>query len=76
MMESDLVILPSCTHEVLLMMDDGVSDYAKLTEMVSYINVTEVLETDVLSNSIYRYSRQGKRLEVFLDTGVDSGRLH
>lgn len=63
MMESDLIILPSSIHEVLLIMDDGVSEYEKLTEMVSYINATEVLETDVLSNSVYCYKRLECRLE-------------
>lgn len=62
MMESNLIILSSSTHEVLLMMDDGATEYEKLIEMVSYINATEVLETDVLSNSINQYNRQFEQL--------------
>ncbi len=62
MMQSDLIILPSSLHEVLLMLDDGVSEYENLTEMVSHINTTEVPGEDVLSNSIYRYSRQDENV--------------
>lgn len=58
--KSDLIILPSSIHEVLLITDKGNMDYIELREMVKQINETEVPDEDVLSDKIYRYS---------LDTG-------
>lgn len=54
---SDIVILPSSTHEVILIPDDGKLDYGELQKMVDEINESEVSEEDVLSDRIYKYSR-------------------
>ncbi|MDR2024612.1 MAG: DUF5688 family protein [Hungatella sp.] len=59
--ESDIVILPSSTHEVLLIPDQGM-DYAELQEMVIEINRTEVPEEEVLSDSIYIYKWKIKKV--------------
>lgn len=53
---SDIIILPSSTHEVLLVPDDGNLDYGELQKTVGQINESEVPEEDVLSDRIYRYS--------------------
>lgn len=54
---SDIIILPSSTHEVLLVPDDRNLDYGELQKTVGQINESEVPEEDVLSDRIYRYSR-------------------
>lgn len=56
--ESDIVILPSSTHEVILVPDDGNLDYEEFQKTVGQINESEVPEEDVLSDRIYKYSRQ------------------
>jgi hypothetical protein len=55
--ESDIVILPSSTHEVILVPDDGNLDYEELQKTVGQINESEVPEEDVLSDSVYKYDR-------------------
>lgn len=64
MVESDLYVLPSSVHEVLLLIAEVGEDIGRLQEMVAAVNSEEVPEMDVLSNSVYRYSRKTGRLEV------------
>jgi len=61
---SDIVILPSSTHEVKLVPDDGKLDYEELRKMVGEINESEVPEEDVLSDRIYKYSRNDCRISL------------
>ncbi len=62
--EKDLIILPSSLHEVLIVPDEGGADYAGLKEMVRHINMTEVPEEDILSDKIYRFTRQTNQVEI------------
>ena len=62
--ESDIVILPSSTHEVILVPDDGKLDYGELRKMVGEINESEVPEEDVLSDGIYKYSWHGHSIDL------------
>ena len=56
--ESDLFILPSSIHEMLLIpYEDGVN-IRELREMVKHINSTEVPMEDVLSDNVYLYRRE------------------
>lgn len=55
--ESDIVILPSSTHEVILVPDDGNLDYGELQKTVGQINESEVPKEYVLLDSIYKYDR-------------------
>lgn len=59
---SDLIVLPSSIHEVLLTPDRGDSHYPSLSTMVSQINEEEVDREDRLSDHIYLYSRRTGRL--------------
>lgn len=61
---SDIVILPSSTHEVILVPDDGKLDYGELQKMVGQINESEVPKEDVLSDRIYKYSRHECRISL------------
>lgn len=57
MLESDLVILPSSIHEVLLVPYDNHISFDELAHMVSHINRAEVPVEDRLSDQVYLYSR-------------------
>jgi len=48
-------VLPSSIHEVLLLKDDGHTDYRALQEMVTAINATEVQPRDRLTDNVYHY---------------------
>lgn len=61
----DFYILPSSIHETILVPVRGNEDGAdKLAEMVACINSSEVPDTEVLSNHVYRYRRQGRQIEL------------
>ena len=60
--ESDLIVLPSSIHEVLLTPDRGSSRHSFFSNMVSQINEDEVRREEQLSDHIYLYSRESGRL--------------
>lgn len=62
-MESDFFILPSSVHEVLILPDDGQTDYRDLQIMVQQINEAEVASTDRLSDRVYHYDVSDHLLE-------------
>ena len=58
----DFYILPSSIHETILVPVRGKEDEAdKLAEMVACVNSSEVPDTEILSNHVYRYRRQSRR---------------
>lgn len=60
---SDLVILPSSLHEVLLLVDDE-EKHPQWREMVREVNRLMVEPEEVLSDNIYRYSREKDMVEL------------
>lgn len=64
--QSDLLILPSSIHEVLLLPDDGQNEYAFYRQMVEEVNTTQVEPEEVLSYSLYRYCREIEEIEEIL----------
>lgn len=62
--KTDLLVLPSSIHEVLLTADSPDIDYEEFSQMVFEINQSEVSVEDRLSNQIYRYSRTNDSLSV------------
>lgn len=56
-LDSDLYILPSSIHELIIVKNDYSYDKKILKEMVKDINFTQVPLEEVLSNNIYFYSR-------------------
>ena len=56
--DKDLYILPSSTHEVILLPSDGTQESAQLKAMVQEVNRTQVDEKEVLSDSVYYYDRK------------------
>ena len=59
---SDLFILPSSIHELIIIPDNG-EDPKVLQRMVMEVNSTQVSAQDVLSDNIYRFSRNTHALE-------------
>lgn len=54
---SDLYVLPSSIHEIILVKDNEHLNKKLLREMVFDVNRTQVPEEDILSNTVYYYSR-------------------
>ena len=65
-LQSDLLILPSSVHEVLLLPDDHEQQYDFYREMVEEVNTTQVEPEEILSYHLYRYSRQKAEIEEIL----------
>lgn len=59
---SDLFILPSSIHELIIIPDNG-EDPKLLKQMVQEVNSTQVSAQDVLSDNIYRFRRNTHALE-------------
>ena len=59
----DFFILPSSIHEVLLLKDDGKTDYRGLEAMVCEINQTQVAPEDRLSDFVYHYDTRDRIFE-------------
>lgn len=62
--DSDIFILPSSIHEVILVPYDKSITREALAEMVKDINHTQVAHDEVLSDKVYLYSRNTKSLSV------------
>lgn len=60
---SDYYILPSSVHEVILVPDAAGIDAKELCDMVKQANRTVVEPQDVLSDNVYHYSRDERRLD-------------
>lgn len=63
-LESDLYILPSSIHEVIVVPDTDRFDKEELRHMVMDVNRTSVSEEDFLSDSIYRFDRVTEKIQV------------
>ncbi len=61
---TDLLILPSSVHEVLLLPDDSEHDFYR--QMVREVNETQVEPEEVLSDHLYRYDRKKAKIEEIL----------
>ena len=57
---SDLIILPSSIHEVLILADDHTQNYERYRDMVRNVNEEEVDKEDQLSNELYLYRRNSR----------------
>ena len=63
----DLFVIPSSTHEVILVPDDGAMHRADLEKMIKEINANEVDPKDRLSDSLYHYDSKDHKLERAVD---------
>lgn len=62
-LESDLYILPSSTHEVLILPTMG-NCVSQLKEMVTEVNNSCVNTEDILGYNVYHYDREAKELSL------------
>lgn len=62
-MGKSLFILPSSVHEVILVPDDGLQEAEELWKMVCEINETQVEPEDILTDSVYYFSRKCKKIK-------------
>ena len=62
-LQSDLMILPSSVHEVLLLPDDREQQYDFYRKMVEEVNTTQVEPEEILSYNLYRYNREKAEIE-------------
>jgi len=58
----DIFILPSSVHEVILVPSHGIEKAQNLIDMVREVNETQVEEEEVLSDSVYFFSREAGQL--------------
>ena len=56
--DSDIYILPSSIHELILLPARGDENCEELKSMVRDINETQVEREEVLSDSVYYYDRR------------------
>lgn len=62
-LQKNLFILPSSIHEVIIVPDDEEQDAEELWKMVCEINATEVEPQEVLTDSVYYFSRKNNKIE-------------
>lgn len=66
--KQDLVILPSSTHEVMLLPYTGkTTDLKELQAIVQFVNTTEVDELEQLSDSVYLYDHKTQEISLACD---------
>ena len=65
-LSSNLYILPSSIHEVILLAEGEMADPKELKKMIMQINRTQVAPEEVLSDSLYRYDHLKRRVEKIL----------
>ena len=61
---SDLIILPSSIHEVILLPADGTEDADTLNEIIVDVNRSQVAEEEVLSDHFYYYDLERDELRM------------
>ena len=71
--DSDLILLPSSIHEVLIIPNSKNISIKELAETVFAINQEEVPEEDRLSNHIYFYSRSSDELTIAFTSSCPIG---
>ena len=66
-LESDLYILPSSVHEVLAVSTE-LTDPEELAQMVAEVNMQKVALEERLSNQVYHYDKDLRKLTLATDT--------
>lgn len=64
LLKSDVVILPSSVHEVILLPLDTKTDINELKSMVYQVNRTELTREEFLSDNVYLYRRDTDSIEI------------
>lgn len=62
-LQTNLLILPSSTHEVLLLPDEGEQNYTVYRQMVREVNRMQVNPEEILSFNLYLYNMKKQEIE-------------
>lgn len=62
LLNSDLVIIPSSTHEIIVIKYDETTNIDQLNEMVKAINFTEVSPEEQLSDHVYIFTKENSTI--------------
>ena len=72
-LDSDFYILPSSTHEILLLAYNGLQeDTDAILKIIEEVNSNEVDDTELLSYSLYKYSRKNDCVELVKEVKHDT----
>ncbi|MBP5555297.1 MAG: hypothetical protein J6X94_10575 [Lachnospiraceae bacterium] len=63
-LESDLYIIPSSVHEVIVFARNMSDDEKSLKDMIRTVNMTQLEPQDVLSDSLYFYDRKDEKISI------------
>lgn len=63
-LDSDLFILPSSVHEVILVPAKDLSSVSEFNQMVQDVNRTQVADEEILADHIYYFSRQLNEISI------------
>lgn len=61
---SNFHIMPSSTHEVLLLPAENVDDSGEIRQIIREVNDTQILDEEILSYSLYYYDRDKDEVRV------------
>lgn len=62
--QSDLIILPSSIHEVIVLPVNGKEQFDEMNEMIKEINKDQVADEEVLSDHLYYYNHSTEKLMI------------
>lgn len=71
-MDSDLIVIPSSIHEILILRDKEEIDLDEIRKMVEEINENVVVPQERLSDSVYRFGKESHLLEQ-VEPGTEQG---
>lgn len=63
-LKSDLYIIPSSVHEVIVFARNMAGDEKSLRDMIHSVNETQLEPQDVLSDSLYFYDRKDEKISI------------
>lgn len=63
-LDSNLYIIPSSVHEVIIFSDRLSDDKKSLTDMIYTVNRTQMDPQDILSDSLYFYNRKEEKISI------------
>lgn len=66
---SDVLIIPSSIHEVILIPDSHIYNYQEIRDMIRIVNSEDVPAEDRLSDQLYLFSRKKKHLRIWFPDG-------
>lgn len=63
-LNDNLYILPSSIHEVILIPASFADDANELSEIVQEVNISEVAQDEILSDTVYYYNQNTEEISV------------